>query len=261
MKETPSIAYAALPNVSRQVSPFKKSAAWENTITHDQHSPPRHSVQLSKDTAQGSARVSQSAANHYATEKTGDGLDALARLSWSEHFITPDKRIQNKYTSPHVLKKNSDENIVSSQVNKCVFATRQSLSSGILHASPVVQTVEDFETTLRSAALECGAADYSQVSTPTDHRSPALEGLHLSPLSPDVCTERGPSRYHEDCKAHVSTVRSPIRPRSLSYFQKKTSTGEPLTEEAQHQSRQRSTGEIGHQAGRRVQRPALGTSH
>ncbi|CAO2657414.1 Nn.00g035400.m01.CDS01 [Neocucurbitaria sp. VM-36] len=44
-------------------------------------------------------------------------------------------------------------------------------------------------------------SQHNPTSTPVKHPAPNVDGTQLSPLSPNVCIERGPSRYHSNCKS------------------------------------------------------------
>lgn len=55
----------------------------------------------------------------------------------------------------------------------------------------------------------------------TDSGSLGLEELQLSPLSPNVCTKRGPSRYHESYNPRVTIDTSPTKVRSLPRLQQR----------------------------------------
>ena len=72
---------------------------------------------------------------------------------------------------------------------------------------------------------DCLSATYDDnlVSTKEDTNSESLglEELQLSPLSPNVCTKRGPSRYHESYNPHVTIDISPTKARPLLRLQQR----------------------------------------
>lgn len=98
------------------------------------------------------------------------------------------------------------------QSQRQVFDTCKTLDFGLLPAEQARRTVNPSTRSGNSAAT----AGFGHV-TPPPSRITSREDLELSPLSPNVCTERGPSKYHKNRTTEITasplstTSRLPFR--------------------------------------------------
>ncbi|KAJ4992771.1 hypothetical protein SVAN01_01817 [Stagonosporopsis vannaccii] len=208
-RENQDVIYPALSNVSRQRSPFNKhpvadiptafqctangdpvsSESWHDDLGYLHGDAQCVSTRLAS-SPDGKVNDWLSATDDDSSESTNAGMSEHASQPEHRQHITPNER-NFKHDTPS---------------NSPMTSPRQSLVTTPTHR--------------HRRAVQDNMVVYSCTS-PTDRGGLGLEELQLSPLSPNVCTERGPSRYHESRRARVTIDTSPTKTKPVLHLQQR----------------------------------------
>jgi hypothetical protein len=237
LQSTSRILYPQLANISRKASPSPPSPPTRSTHESSKYRP--ESLCLSTNLPSVVASIDETRASlaHQSQHLSGSWSDDSGYIltnnshtRCSSFTLTPDERIHMwlcelpdwktinadaNWRTELVLEQNSKgTNSQSDQNEMFTFASGQ--------ADPFGPDLEEHDRTftiLEHGSLETASGNWNQVGfnpfsrihTPSSKVRPDPQlweegGMQLSPLSPNVCVERGPARYHSNRTLQMGTL-------------------------------------------------------
>ncbi|KAF1934106.1 uncharacterized protein M421DRAFT_88129 [Didymella exigua CBS 183.55] len=248
------VIYPPLPNVSRQLSPSRKHHQSRNAplgphqpLPQDQHSSQDESG-ISAGSIARSSSESWSDDSIYLEAERLHASPSLAALAdgrvWNWLSATDDDRdIDTRTEGAESLDVHPDEpalrNCTALKPNNVIAheaeMSTDDLTAYLLHSQrqvssmcetlgfnrlPAKQARKMVDTSTRSCGPNA-TGPHMNVTPPTARASSFREDLELNPLSPNVCTERGPSKHHKSRTVEVVASQFPTTPRLPIRYQRR----------------------------------------
>lgn len=131
--------------------------------------------------------------------------------------VTPDKTIFGEDVPSNTANMNPRRSMLGTQAHRHASDTYKRIELASLDVQQAGQTLKLIDTSMQLGAEQLKTTHHRQASTPAC-RDPGLGEPQLSPLSSNVCVERGPSRYNASGRAHVTIDTSANTSRLLGRF-------------------------------------------
>ncbi len=251
----PDMSYPSLPNVSRPISSLRERLAMGSPTTRvqsrqppplskdateapsafepqpryilDHHSTPSES--WSGDSgylyADGSSVPTDAAAAASSVVRVSDWLSATfdnkSECTWDavSEDIKQDFTPVRSHFITHSNSAHDREKLLTNDPRIDICQSRLSVLGQHWRSDKCTRpNSDDLETQEAEQRSNCTGTGIDSAPTPGDRIGPG--GLGPSSLSPNVCTDRGPSRYHRDCKAHSTAETSPSKLTSFRRLQR-----------------------------------------